>query len=562
MMGVLILQEVELGRQKNSLLPLHRLPVEILMTILLLVVREPDLNGFEHPGDHLYTLARVCTRWRDVVLTRPEFWQAVCIPAQDDGAYLEWVVKKNPYGLLRMYFSTRGEPFQDLRKPNPEQLQALERWQKLVFEGSHEDVVGKVLQRLELPTPRLTDLLIDLMSEDDFWIDPHAPSQQMQLADGPRLRYLSLRKVGIPWNSSRLRNLQALELAYINRNPPSAEQLHTILSACPQLWFLSLNQLVDRGSSTNSESKIPTGTVHLPRLTTLILQDIPEPIFTMVLSTISAPTCGWITIGTPPLRDLRKLEHRLTPLLARPLSSRPPIHYTYRHIEEFIGSLAISSEPSPKVPISSRWLFLEREVVGFEVIIRVAGDTDDDARDVAKWMYSITSPFQLPEELVVSCGWRSALEYLLGCYSDSQRSITAIRLRNGPGARDALHWIENRSTRDQGYYYDEDEAEFENDEVEALRFPQLDTLTLDVESSNMFFWLEEVRNFAISRQGYLHEHQYMLSQTGESSTHENPRYLTIEVPSNSVIEARNALQDLWCHVQGIEEGENEDDGPS
>ncbi|KAG8988330.1 hypothetical protein FRB90_002827 [Tulasnella sp. 427] len=527
MMAVCAAEKTALHRLNNSIVPLHLLPTEIFTAILALVIDHRVKDGDREPLK-LHRLAQVCRRWRDIVLDCPVFWKVLSSEFEAD--FLKWTLQRNPNGQLRIFYaplSSAVDSFWTEVVP-----QTVQRWQKLVYETHDDQSTSNLLQALGKSTPQLTGIFVNLR----FFVDPsERRSRQLELVDGATLQYLSLGNAAIPWESSRLTNLRAIDLWHIAQCLPSPARLHAILSSSPQLWYLSLTDLVDLTTTSVSKHPTPTTEVHLPCLTTLILYDIPISIIRLLLSTVSAPVCDFFIINNLEVEDLQKHQPHLNALSTRSLGTRPAVRFTSFQQDMQIGLLSLSSEPPPKLP--TQWPYYVTEEIGLQVTFKVRMANFDDISNVITWVSAVTSLFGLPEELVLSYDlWSPPMDLFLQSHSVGQSSVTNLHLRSSSPSNYVPCFLTRRSINADGI--DGPDGEW----VEA-RFPRLKTLNLEVGHA-LLQASSEVKRFLGSRAKSLS----LPPASGSSSSVDNCR-LMIKVPEISVNQVAFYLEGLQCDVE-------------
>ncbi|KAG8913911.1 hypothetical protein FRC01_004327 [Tulasnella sp. 417] len=144
----------QIKRERNALVPLHRLPGEIFVSILLKVARgiEP---GSELEYGRLHILAQVSTYWFDTIIAFPSFWQQLA--PYHPPHFRETVLKRNPSGLFDIECvlrdgdtGPRGEKLLSFMKMAASLSQ---RWKQLAFAGEMTD---EIMEFLRTPAPKAT----------------------------------------------------------------------------------------------------------------------------------------------------------------------------------------------------------------------------------------------------------------------------------------------------------------------------------------------------------------------------------------------------------------------
>ncbi|KIO27993.1 hypothetical protein M407DRAFT_22762 [Tulasnella calospora MUT 4182] len=361
-----LLQEpYRIKRERNALVPLHRLPGEIFVSILLRCARYV-IPGSEQENKVLHSLAQVSIYWFDTILTFPSFWDLLAL--YHPPRFREWVLKRNTSGL----FYIECVPSQEETGPVGEKLLSFmkmaaalaERWKQLTFDGEATD---EIMELLQSPTPNLDSLLIS------SWGSPGAGSRMLELGEGRNIQYLDIDNITVPWSSTRLRGLRGVQIQHISGRLPSLAELHAMLAASPELWWLQLSSWSPSDDGTALASEVTSSHVRpiiLPFLTNLILHQIPAEVTHFVLSSITAPTCQCVIAQEVPLPLLNNpaSSGTFTGLINGALKAIPRFLLEYRTGSERLGML---SQPRTTVPygwidhvderpgLNSTWLLLE-----------------------------------------------------------------------------------------------------------------------------------------------------------------------------------------------------------
>lgn len=103
----------------------------------------------------------------------------------------------------------------------------------------------------------------------------------------PRLKSVHLMKLSIPWNGSMLSGLTVLDLAEIELNAPSVQDITSILRASSDLEILALTAI----SFPPSEQLSDPAPIHLPYLQSLTFSKIDSKIIQKFLTAIQSPPC-------------------------------------------------------------------------------------------------------------------------------------------------------------------------------------------------------------------------------------------------------------------------------
>ncbi|KAG9043679.1 hypothetical protein FS837_009247 [Tulasnella sp. UAMH 9824] len=520
MMKAFDLEAVELRRMRNTWARLHRLPMEIFITILLQVVEDHDENTDDEPTQ-LHNLARVCSHWRAVLLNYSEFWKA--LSPLFEPHFQRWTLERNPNGLLRIYYIPQLSMLRGVR------IEFLDlvvrhggRWQRLVFQDTFDEEICKLLRQ---EMPRLTDIFINNTMDDS-----PLPSPELFLSEGVTLRYLSLANATVRWDSVRIQNLRALELGRITQCLPSVHQLHAILSSSPQLWCL---MLLDLSMESALDGESPRGEIHLPCLTMLAVRSIPDPITQMILSTVNAPACNFVILSNLQPRYIRNFPSKLEALTRPSLQNRASMGCSVTTSSPNSAAITLSSIPVPEIP--SGWLYHITEPTGVEVTFNVPNSDEGGIKDVINWIASLVPISQLPEELVLALDDCDLPGQLVLCSSRlGQIAVTKLRLFTLETITKLLQWLNNCQTRVK----DRDRT----DDDERPCFPLLDTVYLDCgDFINLAF--PALLKFIELRVGPVGESDSPPSQVAKpsSSNNVNPQF-TIGAPDLWLREVKECLE--------------------
>ncbi|KIO30063.1 hypothetical protein M407DRAFT_20919 [Tulasnella calospora MUT 4182] len=103
----------------------------------------------------------------------------------------------------------------------------------------------------------------------------------------PRLRELFLAGIPVPWSSTFLCNLIVLGISQMEYLAPSLDQLLGVLSACPCLESLTVQNVTFAGGA----NAISLNAVHMAALGRLELEGMASETINLLLAAIHAPNC-------------------------------------------------------------------------------------------------------------------------------------------------------------------------------------------------------------------------------------------------------------------------------
>ncbi|KAF7356478.1 hypothetical protein MVEN_00980900 [Mycena venus] len=322
----------EIRTQHNELLPIGRLPAEILADIFVRCVPttiHSDLS-FLH-------LTRVCSRWRNIALECPDFWSTLIFSRP------EWT----PVMLVRSKMASliiRVDLHKDhANSPEPILLEHTSRLGTLDIR-SPQPQLATFMDNLEHAgaAPRLQYIKIvnastDNLGEGDMWLPRNlfrrtefVESRKVGMQPGVRLH---LECCAFPWDSGWYSHLTHLHLENINPTQrPTMEAFLAILVGSPNLQTLSV---IDCSPTTSSGF-----TVELPHLTALTIKtDSPSACLDLL---------GYLNIPPSASTDMtvkKGINDRLLPVL--PQGPSPNMFDTVR-IEHTSSSFAYSVSHSAR----------------------------------------------------------------------------------------------------------------------------------------------------------------------------------------------------------------------
>ncbi|KAG8941418.1 hypothetical protein FRC04_004211 [Tulasnella sp. 424] len=236
-------------RRRNALLPIHRLPSELLSAILIEAV---DKDLVLHKMEVLQLLAQVAWKWWQTIKSDPQFWAHITPPMGG----VELQIRKARILPLRLSWPTSvgvqsRDAFKDLLQRHAE------RWTSMDLE-SPEDVVLQVLCTHPFPRLEYLELHPNYMTMGGAWRLNLANFQNLQEAHLPILPYFSISPTS---NSSLF--LQTLHLNLDFDGSYSSYDLESVLRYSPQLIELEVEDLND---DTSPPSPVNTPIINLPML--------------------------------------------------------------------------------------------------------------------------------------------------------------------------------------------------------------------------------------------------------------------------------------------------------
>ncbi|KAG8897164.1 hypothetical protein FRC00_004718, partial [Tulasnella sp. 408] len=141
-----------LNHRRNSFLPIHQLPLEILGRAIYLAIHF-DLEPFSR---RLWTLSTVCKRWHEVIQNMPQFWSVLDCRTQP--ATVQYVLGRSMNIPLFVNCDTRPHG-SDVRWFLDAVLPHSARWESMYYCGSAHSL-GEVATAFDSPTPILADFYV------------------------------------------------------------------------------------------------------------------------------------------------------------------------------------------------------------------------------------------------------------------------------------------------------------------------------------------------------------------------------------------------------------------
>lgn len=211
-------------------------------------------------------LSSVGKHWKGVILSTPQLWS--CLDDDMSRSQLRLMLERSGSSPLELNFrcgnTELGRKVASISK----------RCRTLDVYGAHTDVLGHFTST----TPVLRNLSLRSWSGGPF-----------SLGEGPPLRRLQLSSIFLPWDSTRLRGLLTLSICDLpEHGAPSIPQLMAMLASSPRLEHLILRQVQ---IMPGEKDELGAMELDFPTLVELWLEKIPNPLYSYILSRLSAPNC-------------------------------------------------------------------------------------------------------------------------------------------------------------------------------------------------------------------------------------------------------------------------------
>lgn len=266
------------------------LPLEILVEIFLL--SQPPIHRSQAP--HKTALALVCRFWNNVIESTPVLWSKISIA--DQLTYVRKSLIKSGNFAIDVY-GANPDPIHSLSPDHwfnflREVRSHAERWRHVVLrvvgEEEHDPSVTALpfLESLELRSNHYPSV----RNQYPAWLNS---------AHRPRLRALLLHSLKISrWEEvSFSLGLSKLDIQNFNQSGPSASELLTILTTCPNLAILRLHYVDPRPEDDEVNDHInTTPIVELASLQRLTLEEVSGQLARDLLAGLRVPEDCFILV--------------------------------------------------------------------------------------------------------------------------------------------------------------------------------------------------------------------------------------------------------------------------
>lgn len=295
---------IRIRREHNALAFIHKLPTELLATIihhyLLPKSNNPlDMDAFNSQHQRyrrLEMLASVSRTWHAVVENTPSLWSEVR-SWDRKGLVLKALRKSKEHPLVVDLLDVSlgfGDSPAETRPgcfTGQEFLcevgQYLHRWSRAHLSLSRQDLLTPGV--LEESAPRLTSLHVMLPLIE--------PATSVDLFGGvaPALQDVSLHGIAVrDWSSPIFRGLRSLTIVGPAMVPPSVQQLVNMIRGSPLLEFIRFEYIRQHERTSVEENSIP---VVLQHLRVLNLSGLPPVMLEIILNSIRVPATCKLQLG-------------------------------------------------------------------------------------------------------------------------------------------------------------------------------------------------------------------------------------------------------------------------
>ncbi|KAG9023628.1 hypothetical protein FS837_005693, partial [Tulasnella sp. UAMH 9824] len=278
-----------LNHRRNSFLPIHQLPLEILGRALYLAIHF-DLEPF---SKRLWTLSTVCKRWHEVIQTTPQFWSV--LDCRTRPSTVRYVLGRSMNTPLFVNYDTRPQYqtvrwFLDAIRPHSA------RWESLYYCGSAH-CLGEIATVFDSPTPILADFYV--YNTDFEQAKTRVAQPLFTLSEGRNLRDVHLRAAILSYDSPRLVSLRSLQLTWLS-SPPSVAELSEIILQSPRLDSLVLAHFFPTAKAPAPSPAQPAFSILMSELQDLEILDVPRCYYFELLARLEAPRCNRVRLGDRP----------------------------------------------------------------------------------------------------------------------------------------------------------------------------------------------------------------------------------------------------------------------
>ena len=262
---------------RNTLVPISRLPPEILARVFrLLVLEEPSFSGRQNLG--WIKVTHVCQHWRQVSLNNSVLWATIPgIPKSTEWISEMLVRAKNAPLDIEFHAGARSSP--EALLMIPPHLSHTRQLHFYNLSTLHSDSIREIfsweapaLEHFELTVAAYPPVVITF---------PDLGGNMLFEGHAPRLRELSLSRVVIPWSLVPRGQLTWLQVSCANEDvhsPGDLNQLVDLLVNCPSLENLVLHSCLPSQLTEFRHGR----TIHLPHLSRLYLYGSTSRIMNML----------------------------------------------------------------------------------------------------------------------------------------------------------------------------------------------------------------------------------------------------------------------------------------
>ncbi|KAK7058584.1 hypothetical protein VNI00_002220 [Paramarasmius palmivorus] len=245
-------------RERNSRLPVSRLPNEVLLEIFTyLTPKGPAIRSYFFTSGKMGWLSftYVCQSWRTIALDHAPLW---IYPDLSISGLAVAMIQRSKNATLHIIIPDDLDLRRDVAHTILNEISRVETFNMTVTDRSISNLrvlIGRLIQ----PAPRLRLLSFQIKTTQNIAL----PSEFFAL-DTPLLDTVSLHRCPVPWGSPMLKNVTSLRLSGNGGHIPSGQQFLETLRRMPSLQKLELSSMAPL--SIEGED-----VVHMPHLRRLVL---------------------------------------------------------------------------------------------------------------------------------------------------------------------------------------------------------------------------------------------------------------------------------------------------
>ncbi|KAG8844659.1 hypothetical protein FRB96_002977 [Tulasnella sp. 330] len=270
--------------QRNALVPIHRLPVELIRIFENLIEWN---NYILHRATH--TLAQVCKSWAEILTRWPTIWSAIDFNRGIASVTQSLRLSANHPLAIKFITPGKGQLKAGFASAFSLACQHIYRWETVTLYILSDAFA--VLENSKAPILRylrLQSIEISRGEEDGFSV----PVLDLFQGHAPRLTKVALLGVALKdWNSSLLRNLQSLTLSHLGSSAPSLHQILNSIRSSIKLESLDIAGIHTYGDPQKMDP------IHLPDLRKIAIRESSPVCAATILDTTRTPNCEHYTIG-------------------------------------------------------------------------------------------------------------------------------------------------------------------------------------------------------------------------------------------------------------------------
>ncbi|KIO22556.1 hypothetical protein M407DRAFT_27954 [Tulasnella calospora MUT 4182] len=194
----------------NDALPIHQLPIELLLSIFEYVLRTGAAASIYNR--RICALSGVCARWFLLIQHSPALWTTVAVSIKEEG--LSKILERSSGRLIDVEYEPQdGETLRYAEGSFMEPFNILSsttgRWRTLILETRHYSG-DRPSEFLQFPAPNLERLVF---RNNNVW-----DMKDVELFGGhcPNLKHIHLDRAECKWSQAAFKGLESLELSYLS----------------------------------------------------------------------------------------------------------------------------------------------------------------------------------------------------------------------------------------------------------------------------------------------------------------------------------------------------------